>query len=99
QWPRRTREPHRSLLARSIRSPVARIRSLRGGRLALAVAIALGVLLVVLRVAASVHVNVLWFQSVGYEDVLWRRLVWSWGTRTAIGVLVGLFLFVNLRLV
>jgi uncharacterized membrane protein (UPF0182 family) len=82
-------------LARSIRSPLARLRSLRGGRLALAIGIALGVLLVALKLAAKVHVNVLWFRSVGYEDVLWRRLTWSWGVRGAVGVVVAAFLFAN----
>ncbi|MSR37157.1 MAG: hypothetical protein EXR95_11050 [Gemmatimonadetes bacterium] len=86
-------------MARSVRSPVSRLRSLRGGRLALALAIAVGVLLVALKLAAKVHVNVLWFRSVGYEDVLWSRLAWSWGVRGALGVLVAAFLFVNMRLV
>jgi uncharacterized membrane protein (UPF0182 family) len=86
-------------LARPIRSPASRIRSLRGGRLALALALILGALLVVLRIAASIYVNVLWSRSVGYEDVFWRRLAWSWGTQAVVGVLVSIFLFLNLRLV
>lgn len=82
-----------------MRTPVERIRSLRGGRLALAIAVGAVLLLVALRIAASLHVNVLFARSVGYEDVLWRRLAWSFGTRGAVGVLVGIFLFLNLRLV
>ena len=78
---------------------MANIRSLRGGRLALFLAAGLALLLFALRLTASLYVNVLWFRSVGYEDVLWRRLAWSWGMRGTIGVLVGLVLFVNLRLV
>ena len=82
-----------------MRSPVSRLRSLRGGRLALALALVLAAALVVLRVAASLYVNALWSASVGYEDVFWRRLAWSWGTQAVVVVLVSVFLFLNLRLV
>ena len=86
-------------MARSTRSTIGRISSLKGGRIALAIALGVGVLLIVLRVLASFHVNFLWFSSVGYVDVFWRRLAWSWGTRGAVGVLVGILLFLNARLV
>ena len=78
---------------------MAGLRSLRGGRIALFLAIGIVLILFGLRLMASLHVNVLWFRSVGYEDVLWRRLAWSWGTRGLVGTLVGVLLFLNLRLV
>ena len=78
---------------------MAGLRSLRGGRIALFLATGIVMMLFGLRLMASLHVNVLWFRSVGYEDVFWRRLAWSWGTRGLVGVLVGALLFLNLRLV
>ena len=81
------------------RPHMAGIRSLRGGRVGLFLATGLVLILLGLRLMASLHVNVLWFQSVGYEDVLWRRMAWSWGTRGLVGMLVGVMLFLNLRLV
>ena len=86
-------------MARPTRSPMAGLRSLRGGRIALFLATGIVMMLFGLRLMASLHVNVLWFRSVGYEDVFWRRLAWSWGTRGLVGVLVGALLFLNLRLV
>ena len=78
---------------------MAGLRSLKGGRIALFLATGLVLILFGLRLMASLHVNVLWFQSVGYEGVLWRRLAWSWGTRAFVGLLVGVLLFLNLHLV
>ena len=86
-------------MARPTRSLMADLRSLKGGRMALFLASGLVFALVALRLLASLHVNVLWFRSVGYEDVFWRRVVWSWGTRGLVGLLVGTLLFSNLRLV
>ena len=86
-------------MARPIRSQMAGLRSLKGGRIALFLATGLVLILFGLRLMASLHVNVLWFQSVGYEGVLWRRLAWSWGTRAFVGLLVGVLLFLNLQLV
>jgi uncharacterized membrane protein (UPF0182 family) len=48
---------------------------------------------------ATFYVSVLWFDSVGYEDLFWRRVVWSWGAQAVVGLMVGLLLFLNLRLV
>ena len=86
-------------MAQPVRSPVDRLRSLRGGRLALTLALGLGIVLVGLRLVASLHVNVLWFRSVDYEDLFWHRLTWAWGTRAVVGALVSALLFANLRLV
>ena len=80
-----------------LRARLNRLRSFRGGTLALLAALALGALLIALRLIASVHVAVLWFRSVGYEDVLWRRLGWAWGTGALLGIVVGLVLYFNLR--
>ena len=88
-----------SALARSRRSSFGRLRSLRGGKLAITIAAVLGFLLVALRVLASLHVNVLWFRNIGYEDLLWRRIGWSWGMRFLVAAVVTVVLFLNLRLV
>ena len=80
-----------------LRPRLKRLRSLRGGTLALFAALALGALLITLRLIASVHVSVLWFRSVGYEDLLWRRLSWAWGASGVLGIVVGSVLFFNLR--
>lgn len=86
-------------MVRSNRSVLDRIRSLRGGRLAITIALAVGVVLVVLRLLASLHVSILWFSSLGYEELFWRRAAWSWGTRAVVGALVAVLLFFNLRVV
>src|SRR5262249_43898458 len=79
--------------------PLARVRTLRGGRLALVVLFVVAGLIVVARTAAWLDVNVLWFRSVGYEEVFWKRLAWSWGARVLVGAAIAVFVFANLRLV
>ena len=59
-------------MARSARPQMSGISSLNIGRIALFLATGLVLILFGLRLMASLHVNVLWFQSVGYESVLWR---------------------------
>jgi uncharacterized protein len=60
-----------------------------------------GVLLVFVvgRIFTAVYVDVLWFQSVEYSEVFWRRAVWEWGIRVAGMVLVGGAVYFNLRIV
>ena len=43
------------------------------------------------------YVDDLWFRGVGYEGVFWTRIVWLWGVRLMVGVLVATAVFVNLR--
>ena len=74
-------------------------RELRGGRLLLTAVGVVLVLLLVGRAAASLYVEILWFDAVGYSSVFWTRILWEWGIRLAGAVVVGLALFGNLRIV
>src|SRR5687767_2660303 len=64
-------------------------------------AIIVGVVLVLLlssNFAAYFYTDVLWFQEVGYESVLWKSLSMQWGVGLAVGIAVALLLWVNLAL-
>ena len=86
-------------MARSSRSPLDSLRAIRGGQLALIVAGGVLFALLTLRFIASLYVNVLWFRSVGYEDVLWSRLAWTYGMQGIVGLGIAAIMFANLRLV
>jgi uncharacterized membrane protein (UPF0182 family) len=72
---------------------------MRGGLPWIVVGVAVLATAFALRLLAAFYVSVLWFESVGYGDVYWRRVLWSWGAQALVGVLVAVFLFLNLRLV
>jgi uncharacterized membrane protein (UPF0182 family) len=72
---------------------------LRGGRLLLAIAVTLGLLIAGARVATSAFIEILWHGQVGYGDVFWTRVLWQWGVRVGAGFVVGLVVFLNLRVV
>jgi uncharacterized protein len=67
----------------------------------LIIAAVVTVLLVLIggRLAAEFVVDLLWFQSLGYADVFWTY--WSIGAviRVLVGLLVGIFVFINLWVV
>ncbi|MDX1532007.1 MAG: UPF0182 family protein, partial [Rhodothermales bacterium] len=88
-------------MARELTGPplLDRLRTLRGGRLAVAVLLGLGTTLVLGRIVSFLWIESLWHGGVGYGDVFWRRLGWTWGLRLGVGLGVGVLLFVNLRLV
>lgn len=75
------------------------LRSLRGGRLAIAVAALLLVVLVASRALTNLYVEALWFAEVGYSGVFWKQWMWVWGVRAGAAAAVTLALFLNLRLV
>ena len=79
-----------------MRNPLA---LLRGGRLFVALVALVGLILLLGRVGATAWTEILWFRQVGYSDVLWKRVLWHWGTRFAGGVLVGVAVYGNLRIV
>ena len=66
-----------------------KIRDLRGKRLWLAIGIALLVVLLAMRIAASAYIEILWFDSLGYSSVFWTRVLWEWGVRLLGAVFVG----------
>src|SRR6266478_2065433 len=56
----------------------------------------IGVLAVIIfggRTALSYYVDVLWFGSLGYREVLWKTLSLQWGIFTAFAVTTFLILF------
>jgi uncharacterized membrane protein (UPF0182 family) len=74
------------------------LATLRGGRLLLAVVLALALLVALGRAVASAYVEVLWQTEAGYASVFWRRVLWEWGVRGVAAVVVGLLVLVNLRI-
>ncbi len=73
--------------------------ALKGGRLILAVVVALGLVMILGRLAAGAYIEILWQAGAGFSSVFWSRMVWEWGARLVGGLMVGLLIFVNLRLV
>ncbi len=70
---------------------------LRRGRIVVAALLLFGFVLLATRVATNLWVDVLWFTSEGYLQVLTRDLVWIWGVRVVVGVLVAALFALNLR--
>jgi uncharacterized membrane protein (UPF0182 family) len=56
-----------------------------------------GFILLGTRVATDLWIDVLWFTSEGYLPVLTRDILWIWGVRTVVGVLVAVIFALNLR--
>lgn len=74
------------------------VSTLRGGRLLLAVVLALGLALALGRGLAAAYVEILWQAEAGYISVFWRRVLWEWGLRAAAGLAVGALVLINLRI-
>lgn len=75
------------------------LTSLRGGRLVVALVVAAGALIMAGRLAATAYTEILWHAEVGYTDTFWTRVLWQWGARVVGGILVGLAVYLNLRVV
>jgi uncharacterized membrane protein (UPF0182 family) len=75
------------------------VAALRGGWMVVAVVAVVGLLLVMGRVASTALTEILWHAESGYIDAFWTRVLWQWGARVLGGLLVGLLVFVNLRIV
>lgn len=73
------------------------LSTLRGGRLVIALVIALGVLLAFGRAFAAAYVEILWQSQSGYTSVFWRRMLWEWGVRGIAALAVAVLVIVNLR--
>ena len=74
-------------------------KKIKGRGLLLAAGITVLSLLLFGRLASSIYVEILWFRSVEFSSVMWTRVLWEWGARVVGGVLVGVILFFNLRLI
>ena len=74
-------------------------RFLGSGRALITGLIGFGLVLVVLRAVSHLYVDVLWFRTVGYSGVFWRRLLWEWGLRAAVVLAAAAIAYVNLRFV
>ncbi|MBM4183892.1 MAG: hypothetical protein FJ207_06650 [Gemmatimonadetes bacterium] len=81
-------------MTRGVRSYLS---TLRGGRLVVALVVALGLLLVMGRAFAAAYVEILWQAQTGYSAVFWRRVFWEWGIRAVAALAVGLLVLLNLR--
>jgi hypothetical protein len=73
--------------------------SLRGGRLVIAGLVALGLVVALARVGVTVYTEILWQVEAGYGRVYATRILWQWGARVAGGVLVGVLVFADLKIV
>lgn len=81
-------------------SSIGRILSnLRGGRLLVALVVLVGLVVAFGRLASTIFTEILWHAGTGYGAVFWKRIVWQWGVRLGAGVVVGLLIFLNLRVV
>lgn len=75
------------------------LAGLRGGRALVAALVGIGALLLVLRAITHLYVDVLWFRTVEFTEVFWRRLAWEWGTRAVVAALAAGLAFFNFRVV
>jgi uncharacterized protein len=73
------------------------LRTLRGGRLVIAIVVGLVLVAIVARALTALYVEVLWQSQAGYLPVFWRRLAWEWGTRAFAGATVAALVYVNLK--
>ena len=75
------------------------LKEIKGRRLLLAAGITVLSLLLFGRLASSIYVEILWFRSVGFSSVMWTRVLWQWGARVVGALLVGVIIFLNLRII
>lgn len=71
---------------------------LKGSRVFVAVLAAFVLLLTVGRAIAGFYIEILWQAEAGYLSLFWRRLAWEWGVRGVAALIVGVLVFVNLRI-
>src|SRR5690554_6532786 len=74
-------------------------RRLRGGRIVLLAAIAVGGILLLGRGIAAGYVGLLWYSSVGFQDTFLTLFSWEWGVRAFVAGLTALVVLLNLRVV
>ncbi len=75
------------------------VGALKGGRLLVALVLGVALLIALGRIASGAYIEILWHAESGYSSVFWRRVIWQWGLRVGAGIVVGLLVFLNLRVV
>lgn len=61
--------------------------------------VALGLILLLVRLASSFYIEVLWFAEVGQSASFWKRTLWGWGLRSALVAVAAVLAWTNLRVV
>tara|TARA_B100001123_G_scaffold39459_1_gene40677 strand:+ start:4144 stop:6906 length:2763 start_codon:yes stop_codon:yes gene_type:complete len=51
------------------------------------------------RIISGTYIEILWFDSIGFLSVFWKRVIWEWGIRIIAMVLSAFIVFINLRIV
>jgi len=72
---------------------------LRGGSVFIVLALAVGVFATLCSIGANAYVEIMWHTQVGYVSIFWKRIIWEWGVRVAVGIGVGWLVFLNLKVV
>lgn len=77
--------------------PTNFVSAIRGGRIVIALIAIAALLAVAGRLVTAAYVEVLWQSQAGYLSAFWRRIAWEWGTRIGAGLVVGVLVYLNLR--
>ena len=75
------------------------LRSLRGGRLVVALIVAAALVATLGRALAAAYVEILWQAQAGYLAVFWKRVLWQWTARVGAVLIVAALVYLNLRMV
>lgn len=73
------------------------LNALRGGRLLITIFVVIALVSAIGRALTSAYVEILWQSQTGYLSIFWTRILWEWGVRGIAGMLVGLLVFLNLK--
>lgn len=79
--------------------PDIRPRRFRGGKALIGGFLVLLLVLLVLRWAAALYVEHLWYVAEGAPRVFWTRTLWEWGARLLAGGVTAVLVWANLRVV
>ena len=74
------------------------LHALRGGRLLIAIVVAVALLIAFGRAFAAFYVEALWQSQSGYSGIFWKRVLWEAGVRLACAAFVAIAVLVNLHI-
>ncbi len=74
------------------------LAAVKGGRLIIAIVLGVALVAALGRALTGFYVEVLWQSETGYLPVYWRRLAWEAGVRGIAGVVVGILVYINLKI-